>query len=231
MTANLTMSDIAIGYHDTSRGTDISIVEHLDLSVAPAEMHCLAGRSGSGKTSLLKVAAGLVRPQKGTVRWQGKDISGLPEREIVALRLRHVGYMDQGSQLVEDLTVLENVLLPVLPEGRSAVKASRNFAVDLLSTLGVATLRGNYPENLSGGERQRVALARALVKKPEILIIDEPTASLDRHWADRVISTLESVRMGGTAILVASHDPAVRAAAGRSLDLDSRRPDVGILTS
>lgn len=180
------------------------IVDDFDLSLERGRMHCLAGRSGSGKTSVLRVAAGLVPPAGGAVTWEGLEITGLADDVITARRRKHVGYLDQRGSLVPGLTALENVLLPALPEKRSRVHARR--ARDLLHRLGVGPRAGYYPERLSGGERQRVAFARALLQQPAVIMADEPTASLDRLTADRLIALLRDLADDGIAVLVASHD-------------------------
>ena len=181
------------------------IVDGYNLTLGVGQMHCLAGRSGSGKTSILRVAAGLVPPTSGVVEWTGRAITGQPDDTITRRRRETVGYLDQGGVLVPGLTALENVLLPAVP-GRDSKKLVRR-ATDLLHQLGVDGRVNSYPEKLSGGERQRVALARALLLQPAIVMADEPTASLDRVSADAVITLLRGLTATGIAVLVAAHDP------------------------
>lgn len=180
------------------------IIDNYDLSLPRGTMHCLAGRSGSGKTSILRVAAGLVPPTSGTVAWNGEDVTALPDDQRTALRRTTIGYVDQGGVLVAGLTAIENVLLPALP-GRNARRLT-GTAVNLLDQLGVAARANYFPERLSGGERQRVAVARALLLGPAAILADEPTVSLDRATADGVIDMLTALTRQGIAILVASHD-------------------------
>jgi len=180
------------------------IIHNYDLSLPPGIMHCLAGRSGSGKTSILRVAAGLVPPTSGTVAWNGEDVTAIPDDQRTALRRTTIGYVDQGGVLVAGLTAIENVLLPALP-GRNARRLT-GTAMNLLDQLGVAARANYFPERLSGGERQRVAVARALLLGPAAILADEPTASLDRATADGVIDMLTALTRQGIAILVASHD-------------------------
>jgi ABC-type lipoprotein export system ATPase subunit len=182
----------------------LNIVNDYSLGLEAGAMHCLAGRSGSGKTSILRVAAGLMPPTSGTVAWNGTQLDGLSDDAITQRRGGTIGYLDQGGVLVLGLTALENVLLPAVPRGRTKAAASR--ATGLLATLGVSSRSGSYPEMLSGGERQRVALARALLLAPTILLADEPTASLDRESADSVIQLLRGLTEQGIAVLVAAHD-------------------------
>lgn len=195
----------------------LTIVERYDLRMVAGDFHCLAGRSGSGKTSILRVAAGLMPPTEGRVLWQGLEITGLADDVITARRRHHVGYLDQRGNLVPGLTALENVLLPAVPDRRTRELARK--ARDLLHELGVGARASHYPERLSGGERQRVALARALVLDPAVVMADEPTASLDRASADSLIALLRRLADRGTAVLVASHDPHLIATADSRTEL------------
>jgi len=182
----------------------LSIVRNYDLVLERGRMHCLAGRSGSGKTSILRVAAGLVPPASGHVVWEGLEITGLADDVVTARRRTHVGYLDQRGSLVPGLTALENVLLPAVPDRRTRDLSRK--ARDILHRLGVGPRATHYPDRLSGGERQRVAFARALLLGPAVIMADEPTASLDRVTADQLITLLRSLAEDGIAVLVASHD-------------------------
>jgi ABC-type lipoprotein export system ATPase subunit len=174
-------------------------------------MHCLAGRSGSGKTSILRVAAGLVRPSGGDVAWAGESLAALKDDAITQRRRDFIGYLDQGGVLVGGLSALENALLPAVPGRRTRGLEPR--ARGLLERLGVGHRASHRPDQLSVGERQRVALARALLLEPAVLMVDEPTASLDRTSADSVIDLLASLAAEGIAVLVAAHDEHLVAAA------------------
>ena len=191
-------------HYDRAGQEPLAIVDDYDLVLHTGQMHCLAGRSGSGKTSILRVAAGLVQPTAGEVIWAGTSLAGAKDDEITTRRRDTVGYLDQGGVLVPGLTALENVLLPAVPSRRSKALVQRGS--ELLDRLGVADRAGSYPEKLSGGERQRVALARALLLEPAIVMADEPTASLDRASADSVIRMLRSLADEGIVVLVAAHD-------------------------
>lgn len=196
----------------------LTVVEGLDLAVPAGRMHVLAGRSGSGKTSVLRVAAGLVPPTEGTVAWHGEAIGGLRDDEVTRRRAELIGYLDQAGALVPGLTALENVLLPAVPDRSARRRGER--ARELLARVGVAGRAGNRPDQLSGGERQRVALARALLRHPAVVLADEPTASLDRAAADGVIALLRELTAEDVAVVVASHDPALIAAADTVTSLD-----------
>lgn len=203
--ATVRLRAVTIRYRGATTGAaETTIVDSLDLDLHAGAMHCLAGRSGSGKTSVLRVAAGLVVPTSGAVEWRGRSIAGLRDDEVTRARRGFIGYLDQGGVLLSGLTAIENVLLPAVPGGRS--RELTTVAERLLERLGVADRAAERPENLSGGERQRVALARALLLSPAVLMVDEPTASLDRQAADGVIGLLTELAADGIAVLVASHD-------------------------
>jgi ABC-type lipoprotein export system ATPase subunit len=197
--------------HDRAGAPPLVVVEGYRLALQPGHLHCLAGRSGSGKTSILRVAAGLDRPAEGEVLWRGESLAALGDDAVTARRAEHIGYLDQGGVLLDGLTAFENVLLPAVPSGRSRALAER--ADTLLQRLGVAERAGHRPAQLSVGERHRVALARALVLEPAVLLVDEPTASLDRRSADEVIELLAGLAASGVAVLVAAHDERLIAAA------------------
>jgi ABC-type lipoprotein export system ATPase subunit len=201
--AALELNGVSISF-SRAGAEPLTIVDGYELLLERGQMHCLAGRSGSGKTSILRVAAGLVPPDSGTVAWAGETVTGLKDDAVTVRRRSSVGYLDQGGVLVPGLTAYENVLLPAVPGRRTATLAAR--ASELLDQLGVGGRSNSYPEKLSGGERQRVALARALLLEPAIVMADEPTASLDRASADSVIALLRSLADGGVAVLVAAHD-------------------------
>ena len=192
-------------------GHPLDIVTDYNLSLAPGEMHCLAGRSGSGKTSILRVAAGLATPTAGEVRWNGESLADLSDARITAMRRDFVGYLDQNGTLIPGLSAIENVMLPSVPARRT--KELAPTARDLLEILGVGARAKHRPEQLSGGERQRVAFARSLLLSPRVLMVDEPTASLDRASADGVIKLLGELASDGITVLVSAHDQNLIAAA------------------
>lgn len=196
---------VGVGVMFRRAGDDpLTIVTDLNLDLQGGQLLCIAGRSGSGKTSILRVAAGLTTPSSGTVRWRGTDIGPMTADGRARERRVFCGIVEQSAPLLDDLTALENVLLPAVPDRRT--RELRGRAADLLGSLGLGGRLTHRPRALSGGERQRIALARALLLQPPVLIADEPTASLDRRWADTVIDTLTAAAGSGTAVLVASHD-------------------------
>ena len=201
----LELSNITIRYGGGKGGADaVSVVEGFDLTLHAGEMHCVAGRSGSGKTSILTVGAGLTLPTSGRVLWEGQSLESMSDDEIADRRRALIGYVDQGGALIDGMSALENVLLPAVPDGE--VDQRRDMAKDLLDLVGLGRRMRHRPAQLSGGERQRVAIARALILGTRVLVVDEPTASLDRTSANRIISILKDTTSDGIAVLVASHD-------------------------
>ncbi|MBK4346950.1 ABC transporter ATP-binding protein [Lacisediminihabitans changchengi] len=197
------LAGVRIDYERPGR-EPLVVVDDLTLGLHAGSMHCIAGRSGSGKTSVLRVAAGLVPPTLGDVLWAGESIVQLRDDYVTNLRGASIGYLDQGGSLIPGLSALENVLLPAVPARRSTELAPH--AAELMNRLGVWDRASSHPARLSGGERQRVALARALLLDPPVVMVDEPTAGLDRESADSVISILRDLVRDGKAVLVASHD-------------------------
>lgn len=196
---------------------ELEILREVSLAVVPGQAVCVAGRSGSGKTTLLSIAAGLMSPSSGTVCWQGTSVYGLDDRERTQRRRGLIGMTFQNGGLIQTLTAVENVALPVL--SRHERKAGRERAQALLEQVGLAGRAQHFPSQLSMGEQQRVGLARALFASPPLLIVDEPTASLDRNTAGEVVDLLMSLREPRRAILLASHDEALIAKADAVITL------------
>src|SRR5487761_891536 len=153
-------------------------LDDVTMSVADGEVAAIMGPSGSGKSTLLNLIAGLDKPTSGTVTVAGQRIDALGESALARFRARHVGIIFQFFNLLDDLTVEDNVLLPAQLAGASRRQA-RARAGELLEQMGIADFRDSYPARMSGGQRQRVAIARALVNQPEVLLADEPTGELD----------------------------------------------------
>ncbi|SNS74593.1 ABC transporter ATP-binding protein [Actinomadura mexicana] len=192
----------------------------VELTVSAGEFVAVTGPSGSGKSSLLACLAGLDEPDGGTVRVGGVRISHRPQAERTALRARLIGMLFQSGNLLEHLTVRANIDLAQRLAGRHDA-AWRTVLLDGLGLSGRGRAR---PAQLSGGESARAGLAVALANRPALLLADEPTGELDRHTERRVLDLLRDQAGRGTAVLVASHSPAVAAAADRTIALaDGRR--------
>lgn len=194
------------------------VLQGIDLKVAAGELVVVTGRSGSGKSTLIHVLAGLDAPDVGTVLVRGQDIAAMDATGRAEHRLRHIGVVFQHFNLLADLTVAENVALP-MKLAHVEKRAREQRVSQLLDIFGIAPLAPRFPEGLSGGEMQRVAVARALANKPSVVLADEPTANLDDGNARDVVKALLTAAKEGAGVVVASHDPVVSDAAPRRLAL------------
>jgi putative ABC transport system ATP-binding protein len=204
----------------------------VSLTVAAAEVVAVMGPSGSGKSTLLNLIAGLDRPNTGTVTVAGQRIDKLSETALAKFRARHVGIIFQFFNLLDDLTVLDNVLLPAQLAGASRRQA-RTKAGELLDRMGLGTHHQDYPARLSGGQRQRVAIARALVNEPELLLGDEPTGALDTVSGQEIGNLLRELNEAGQTLVLVTHDPALAARyAARSIRIvDGRVVDGRVVSA
>jgi putative ABC transport system ATP-binding protein len=189
------------------------ILKSIDLEIRCGEVVVIRGSSGSGKTTLLAVLGGMLLPTSGEVWIDGVAISRLRDHHRADLRRKKIGYLFQDFALLEKGTVLENVLLPLVPNGGAGTKGEER-ARQALDRLGMGGLISVRAEALSGGERQRVALARALIHDPTVILLDEPTAHLDSERAKTIVADLRRLADNGSALLIASHDPRVCDAPG-----------------
>jgi putative ABC transport system ATP-binding protein len=199
----------------------LTIVDRIDLSIAPGEFVAILGPSGSGKSTLLALMAGLDRPSEGKVLLDGRPIQDLSEDDLALVRRRTIGFVFQSFQLLSNLTARENVLLPL---ELADVPDARSRADQLLAAVGLSERGHHYPSQLSGGEQQRVALARAFGPKPPILLADEPTGNLDRATGQVVLDTMETLRReSGTTLVLVTHDSEVATLADRRIHLRDGR--------
>ena len=201
MTENIaTLTGITRAYPAAPRPA----LDNITIAIPAGEVTAVMGPSGSGKSTLLNIIAGLDRPSSGTAVVGGIDLGRLSEAALARHRRTGVGMVFQFFNLLNNLTALDNVLVPAqLGRGR----AGRETAVDMLDRLGIAGLANRYPAQLSGGERQRVAIARALVNHPPLLLADEPTGALDTRTGEEVMGILGDLRRAGQAIVLVTHDP------------------------
>src|ERR1700685_1243214 len=182
----------------------------VSMGVAAGEVAAIMGPSGSGKSTLLNLIAGLDRPTAGTVTVAGRRIDTLGESALARFRARHVGIIFQFFNLLDDLTVADNVLLPAQLAGASRRRA-RARADELLARLGIEKQRDDYPARLSGGPRRRAAIPGALVNSPELLLADEPTGALDTATGQEIGRLLSELNAAGQTLILVTHDPALAA--------------------
>lgn len=211
------------------RGREFKAVDSVSLEIDANQFVVISGKSGNGKTTLLNLMMGLLRPSSGTVRVAGEDLSGLSDRELSQLRRFRLGMITQQQTLVSSLNVLDNVVLPAtLPaQGRSSVQSFPeaveslpvNRALDLLEKLDITDLAHAWPAELSGGEMRRVAIARTLMTQPEILLADEPTGDLDDYSTAAVLGLFRELARGGSAVVMVTHDAAAYEYCNRRFDM------------
>ena len=199
-----------IELRDVSRrfGDGPPALHDLSLTIEAGEAVAILGPSGSGKSTLLNLVAGLDRPSGGTVTVDGVRVDGLGEAGSALYRRAKIGMVFQFFNLLDDLTVADNVMLPAQLAGMSR-KAAQQRATELLTTLGVDRHAAAYPGRLSGGERQRVAVARALMNRPALLLADEPTGALDTASGEDVQQLLKELHAEGQTIILVTHDAAL----------------------
>ena len=217
------MPDIALAAHNASvfygKGAARATALH-EVSVAfePGQVTLLTGASGSGKTTLLSILGCLRKPDRGSVSLLGRDLERTRESELVLLRRKHIGFVFQFFRLFRSLTALENVRL-----GLQVAQLSRTVSMapeEALEAVALLPKRHLRPEEMSGGERQRVAIARALVKRPQILLADEPTAALDGVAGLQIGELIRSsVKARGMVAVIASHDPRLEPIADRVIEI------------
>jgi len=205
--------DALIQISDVTKRYDaggVAAVNQITLQVARGEAMAVMGPSGSGKSTLLNLIAGLDRPTSGTVTVAGERIDRLSETRLARFRRSRIGMIFQFFNLIDDLTVLDNVMLPAqligAPRGRALARAR-----ELLSALMIEQHEKAYPARLSGGERQRVAIARALVNRPELLLADEPTGALDTRTGQQIGALLQELNRAGQTMVLVTHSPELAA--------------------
>lgn len=183
---------------------EVHVLEDINFKVAEGSSVAVVGPSGSGKTTLLGLCAGLDRPTTGSITLNRILLDRLSEDEMAQIRNQHVGFVFQNFQLIQTLTALENVMIPLELQG---VKSARQQATDLLQRVGLGERVNHYPSQLSGGEQQRVAIARAFSNEPKILFADEPTGNLDEETGQSVEDLLFEINQEkGTTLILVTHD-------------------------
>ena len=202
MDALLQINDVTKRYD----GAGQPALDGLTLEIAPGEAVAVMGPSGSGKSTLLNLIAGLDRPTSGTIAVAGQRIDRLTETGMARCRRRQIGMIFQFFNLLDDLPVADNVLLPAQLAGMPRSKA-RARASELLAALHIERHRDAYPGRLSGGERQRVAIARALVNRPTVLLADEPTGALDTATGEEIGQLLLDLNRSGQTLVIVTHNP------------------------
>ncbi|WP_243292691.1 ABC transporter ATP-binding protein [Bacillus sp. FJAT-47783] len=213
MKQKLLLENISKVYQDGDK--TVKVLDQVSLRVNAGELIAVVGPSGSGKSTFLSITGALLSPTSGRIVIDDVEINKLPEKEMNQIRLEKIGFVFQSSNLIPYLTVKDQLLLISKLAGNDTKKAKQR-ADELLDQLGLSHRENHYPDRLSGGERQRVAIARAFMNDPEIILADEPTASLDSERGRNVVKMLaEEVKLRNKAAIMVTHDT-------RMLDLCDR---------
>lgn len=199
--------------------TRLRALDGVSLDIYPGEFCCIIGRSGSGKSTMLNMIAGLEKPTHGQIRVAGKQIERMNEKKLVEFRLRHVGFVFQSFNLFAMHTALDNVAMPLMYKGVDKMRRQRR-ARKMLEAVGLKSHMYHKPTQMSGGQQQRVGIARALVGRPQILFADEPTGNLDLKTSREVLRLIRQIcRETGTTLIMVTHDPEMAQYADRVVKL------------
>ena len=200
-----------------------TILSGVDLRVADGEFLSIMGESGSGKSTLLSILAGNLRPDAGSVTLDGHELTSMRERELAKLRRTSLGFVYQSLNLVPTLNAADNILLPLVLD-RADLQKGYERMQEFADTLRISHLLGAFPKTMSGGERQRVAIARAMVHEPSVLMLDEPTGSLDARSTEEVMELLRGLnRTHGVTVIQVTHSTLTAAYGNRTVTLTDGR--------
>lgn len=208
------VNNIYKSYHSKNR--DIDVLKDVSFSLENGKFYCLKGDSGCGKTTLLSILAGVIKPDKGQVIVDDINLTDLSEDKRTELRRHTIAYIPQAQEVIDDLTVEENITLVDYFEGN---KLDQDKLEDVLKTLGIESLRNEYPGELSGGEARRVIFARALYQGASVIYADEPTNDLDKDNREAIASIIKNITQKGVTFLAATHDEGLMCRASKTFAL------------
>lgn len=199
----------------------ITPVSNVNLEIAEGEFIVIMGRSGTGKTTLLNLAAGMVRPTSGNVVIDDTDLGAMNDQQLSSLRSRKMGFVFQFPSLLPSLTIKDNVSLPSIFSNGHGGKAAGDRAIQLLDTLGLTGKAEVYPRQLSAGEQKRVVIARALINQPRLILADEPTSDLDNRTEKEVMGILRDINSRGVTFMIVTHSQELTAFATRAFEMEN----------
>lgn len=190
----------------TKKFGDLLVLKGVNLTVEKGEIISIVGPSGAGKTTLLQLIGTLDKPTGGSILFNGEDLACMNSKRLAAFRNRHIGFVFQFHQLLPEFTALENIIIPALIAGRNRNEAEKE-AMELLRIMGLEERAGHKPAEMSGGENQRVAVARALINRPDVVLADEPSGSLDSHNKEELHKLFFDLREKfGQTFIIVTHD-------------------------
>ncbi len=215
----LIAEDIHKSYQDQDGGAPLEVLKGVNLTVEQGTITSVVGSSGSGKSTLLHILGGLDKPDKGSVIWNGTDLSTMNEEHLADFRNRNMGFVFQFHHLLPEFTALENICMPSLIAGVPYAKAAQR-ALKLMERFGIEGRKNHRPTQLSGGEQQRVSMARALMNRPQLILADEPSGNLDDANTQIILDMLFELRdRDGVSILLITHEKAVAERSDRILEI------------
>ena len=199
--------------------SEVRALDGVSLSIRKGEFVAVVGQSGSGKSTMMNVLGCLDIPTRGTYLLDGTDVRELTDKELSHIRNKQIGFIFQQYNLIQSLTVLENVELPLIYQGVNA-DDRRDLALEALGRVGLANRVKHRPVEMSGGQQQRVAIARAIATKPPIIMADEPTGALDSHTGREVLTMLQQLHAAGNTVVLITHDNSIAVQAQRIIRLE-----------
>ena len=201
----------------TKKFGDLQVLKGVDLTIEKGEVISIVGSSGAGKTTLLQLIGTLDKPTSGTIRFNGEDLGRLSSKRLAAFRNRHIGFVFQFHQLLPEFTALENIVIPALIAGRKKTEAEAE-AMQLLQVMGLEERAHHKPAEMSGGENQRIAVARALINKPDVILADEPSGSLDSKNKEELHKLFFELRdKFGQTFIIVTHDETLASLTDRTI--------------
>ncbi len=212
----LEVSGLKKTYTTRMGGTKVEALRNVNFTVDQGEYVAIMGESGSGKTTLLNILAALDKPTGGSVLLEGQDLAKIRDSALCAFRRENLGFVFQEFNLLDTITIEDNIYLPMVLAGRS-YSEMRETALPLAEKLGIKDLMKKYPYEVSGGQKQRAAVARALVTSPKLLLADEPTGALDSRATDELLRLFQEVNDSGQTVIMVTHSVKAAASAGRVL--------------
>lgn len=199
----------------------LNVLDNINETAEEGELIALVGPSGAGKSTLLHIIGALDAPTSGDVIFAGKNIYQMKENELNKYRGAHMGFVFQAHYLLDDFTSLENVMLPMLINGKSRAESEEKARI-LIKEVGLEDRLAHYPKELSGGEQQRIAVARALVNSPKLILADEPTGNLDKINSDAVVNILANLSEKGVCVIIVTHDESIAGQCHRVVRLEKK---------